>query len=67
MCQALGIIHNIKIQSMASKILYANENYRQVNKKLQYNEISANACQVHRVLEECWRTQCWALRCNILE
>jgi len=40
---------------MVSRILYAKEDYREVNRKLQYNELSANVWQVLRVLGECKR------------
>lgn len=48
-----GSSEHTKIQSMVSRILHANEDYRQVNRKLQHNEISANARQVQKVLGEC--------------
>ena len=42
-------------EPVVSRILYVKEDYREVNRKLQYNELTANVWQVLTVLGECKR------------
>lgn len=41
---------------MTSRTLYVNEDYRQVNRKLQYNEMSADVWQSAEISENVGRT-----------